>query len=188
MTVASDKLRARGPVGQPARSEARDDPTAFEEFFHQHFSRVYGAVFRLVGDPAEAEELAVEAFWRLHQRPPSREDNLSGWLYRVATNLGLNALRARKRRQRYELEAGRWETAASPDVDPQEALAESEERRRVRHVLEQMNPRQAQLLVLRYSGLPYREIASALGVSPGSVGTLLARAEREFERRYTEGG
>ena len=47
-----------------------------------------------------------------------------------------------------------------------------------------MKPRDAQLLLLRSSDLAYREIARALGVQAGSVGTLLARAEREFERRY----
>jgi RNA polymerase sigma-70 factor (ECF subfamily) len=47
-----------------------------------------------------------------------------------------------------------------------------------------MKPRAAQLLILRHSGLSYADIAAALGVAPGSVGTLLARAEKEFERRY----
>jgi RNA polymerase sigma-70 factor (ECF subfamily) len=51
-------------------------------------------------------------------------------------------------------------------------------------VLRQMKERDAQLLILRHSGLSYREIAAALDVAPGSVGTLLARAEAEFEQRY----
>jgi RNA polymerase sigma-70 factor (ECF subfamily) len=54
----------------------------------------------------------------------------------------------------------------------------------VRLVLAQMKPRSAQLLVLRHSGFSYAEIAAALGVAPGSVGVLLARAEKEFEERY----
>jgi RNA polymerase sigma-70 factor (ECF subfamily) len=48
-----------------------------------------------------------------------------------------------------------------------------------------MKPRSAQLLILRHSGLSYAEIASAIEVSPNSVGTLLARAEREFEEQYS---
>jgi RNA polymerase sigma-70 factor (ECF subfamily) len=47
-----------------------------------------------------------------------------------------------------------------------------------------MKPREAQLLLLRSSGLAYREVAQTLGIQPGSVGTLLARAEAEFERRF----
>ena len=55
---------------------------------------------------------------------------------------------------------------------------------RVREVLGGLKPRDAQLLLLRAEGLAYRELAEALGVQPGSVGTLLARAEAEFEKRF----
>jgi RNA polymerase sigma-70 factor (ECF subfamily) len=54
----------------------------------------------------------------------------------------------------------------------------------VRRVLASLKPRDAQLLLLRSSGLAYRELAETLGIEPGSVGTLLARAEAEFERRF----
>jgi RNA polymerase sigma-70 factor (ECF subfamily) len=50
--------------------------------------------------------------------------------------------------------------------------------------LRALDRRQAQLLILRYSGLSYRELAVALGVSENSIGTLLVRAEREFEKRF----
>jgi RNA polymerase sigma-70 factor (ECF subfamily) len=53
-----------------------------------------------------------------------------------------------------------------------------------RTALAQMNPRQSQLLVMRYSGLAYKDIASALNLSPTSIGPLLLRAEREFEKQY----
>jgi RNA polymerase sigma-70 factor (ECF subfamily) len=47
-----------------------------------------------------------------------------------------------------------------------------------------MKPKTARLLVLRYNGLSYAEIATTLEIAPGSVGTLLARAEAEFQKRY----
>ena len=47
-----------------------------------------------------------------------------------------------------------------------------------------LKPREAQLLLLRANGLAYRELAQTLGIQPGSIGTLLARAEAEFERKY----
>jgi RNA polymerase sigma-70 factor (ECF subfamily) len=47
-----------------------------------------------------------------------------------------------------------------------------------------MNERQSQLLILRYSGFSYKEIASALNLAPASIGPLLVRAEREFEKQY----
>ena len=61
----------------------------------------------------------------------------------------------------------------------------AEERRvRVRSVLGTLKPREAQLLLLRASGLAYRELAGTLGIEAASVGTMLARAEAEFERRF----
>lgn len=160
--------------------------TDFEAIFLEHWPRVYGVLLRIVGDHAEAEDLALEAFWRLYARPPQDESNLNvgGWLYRVATNLGLNAIRAWKRRERYEMEAGRWDAEANADADPEGAVADAEDRRRAGRVLRELDQRQAQLLLLRHSGLSYRELAVALGVSENSIGTLLVRAEREFEKRY----
>ena len=54
----------------------------------------------------------------------------------------------------------------------------------VRLALAQMNERQSQLLILRHSGASYNEIARALDLAPASIGPLLVRAEREFEKRY----
>jgi RNA polymerase sigma-70 factor (ECF subfamily) len=65
-----------------------------------------------------------------------------------------------------------------------EDLLLAERSGRVRAVLAAMKDRDAELLLLRADGMAYREIAHLLGVQPSSVGTLLARAEREFERRY----
>lgn len=155
----------------------------FETLFHQQWSRLCAALFRFTGNAQEAEDLALEAFVQLWQRPPARADNLGGWLYRVATRLGLNHLRAAARRDRYELEAGREElhpTAADPESEAGRRL----DRVRVRAVLAQMDERQARLLLLRHAGFSYQEIAAALEVNPASVGTLLNRAEQEFEKQF----
>jgi RNA polymerase sigma-70 factor (ECF subfamily) len=139
-----------------------------------------------VGDPAEAEDLALETFLRLYQRPPRSLDgfNLGGWLHRVATNLGLHSIRSYKRRERYELAAGKDALEKAGEAHPAEILAEEEDRRVARAALSKMNPRQAQLLVMRYSGMAYKEIAAALGLAPASIGPLLLRAEQEFEKHY----
>jgi RNA polymerase sigma-70 factor, ECF subfamily len=172
-----------GAINPPAQREAE-----FEAVFLQHYQRVYGVLYRLTGNRAEAEDLALEAFLKLWQDPPGREGSLGGWLYRVATRLGFNALRAGQRRRGYESAAGRdaWEQGNTPD--PSHEVERRDERASVRAALARMAERDAQLLILRHSGLTYREIATVLGVSPGSIGTLLARAERAFERAYGEGG
>ncbi len=133
---------------------------------------------------AEAEDLALEALIQLYHRPPTDQSNLSGWLYRVATNLGLNALRSRKRRERYETEAGDLALQSNGPEDPASSYEQRLERERVHSALRSIKPRSAQILVLRHSGLTYAEIAAALGVASTSVGTLLVRAEQEFERAF----
>ncbi len=156
----------------------------FEAIFNAQWDRVYGVVYSIVGDPAEAQDLVLESFLRLHQRPPRHETNLSGWLYRVATNLAFNALRAKKRRAGYEVDAGKIVMETSAAVNPGKAVEQKEEHDRVRQVLSGMKRRSAKILILRHSGFSYKEIAAAVGVSTSSVGTLLARAEQEFESRY----
>jgi RNA polymerase sigma-70 factor (ECF subfamily) len=159
---------------------------SFETLFVEHWARVYRLLYRLVGDPAEAEDLALETFVRLYQRypPRDREFNLGGWLHRVATNLGLHSIRSWKRRERYEMNAGKYALEDAPEAQPAQILAQAEERRLVRLALARLNERQAQLLTLRYSGLSYKEIANALDLAPASIGPLLLRAEREFEKQY----
>lgn len=184
MTV-TDKLHARDA------GSAQEPAPPFETLFLTHWPRVYGVLLRLVGDHAEAEDLALETFWKLYQRPPreratSVASGLGGWLYRVAINLGYNALRASKRRTAYEETAGRDALERDVEPNPETVVESSQEQQRVRAVLNRMPPRDTQLLVLRYSGFSYQELAATLNVSATSIGTLLARAEAEFEKQWQE--
>jgi RNA polymerase sigma-70 factor (ECF subfamily) len=158
----------------------------FESVFGKYWAHVYRILHRLVVDPTEAEDLALETFVRLYQRFPLEEKDfqLGGWLYRVATNLGLRSIRSFKRREQYELAAGKNALDSAPDSRPSEVFAQLEEQTFARQALAQMNERQSQLLILRYSSLSYKEIASALDLASSSIGPLLLRAEREFEACY----
>src|SRR5439155_6944320 len=73
---------------------------------------------------------------------------------------------------------------ARDEDDPQDELVRSEDRALVREVLARLPERQSRLLLLRHAGLSLAEVASALEVAPGSVGTLLVRAERAFANAY----
>ena len=171
---------------QVRSSEVSHMPRSFDEQFLTYWAPVYRLLVRLVGDPAEAEDLALETFLRLHQKPPSTGEgsNLGGWLRRVATNLGLHSIRSYRRREEYELTAGKNALDEAFGSQPAEILAEAEEHQAARCVLAQMQERQARILILRYSGMAYKEIADELGVAPSSIGPLLLRAEREFEKQY----
>jgi RNA polymerase sigma factor (sigma-70 family) len=168
-----------------ARSYSKD---AFEEIFLSYYSRVVGILRRIVGDHARAEELANEVFLKLHQQPPQTPvSNVGGWLYRTATNLGIDALRATARRNNFEQDAARQEPfTTSVNESGLDAALRTERERHVRTVLADLKPAQAQLLLLRATGYSYKELASALELEAGSIGTLLIRAEAAFEQRYLE--
>jgi RNA polymerase sigma-70 factor (ECF subfamily) len=171
------------------RTAVRLDERAFEAIFHEHYPKVYAILFRLTGDRYEADDLAAETFWRLWERPPAQDDNLVGWLYRVATRLGYNTLRAGQRRERYSAAAAAAAVMVENKAadDPARTAEQHIERQRVRAVLRQMPLRDVQVLILRHSGLSYKEIATVIDIAAGSVGTLLSRAETKFEALYRRG-
>jgi len=173
-------------VAETVQSQSHASASGFESLFMEYWASVYRILHRLIGDPSEAEDLALETFFRLYQHYPPREKefNIGGWLYRVATNLGLHSIRSWKRRERYELAAGKYALEQMPDDHPAEIVAKEEERRFVRLALTRMNERQSQLLIMRHSGISYKDIAEALKLAPTSIGPLLIRAEREFEKHY----
>jgi len=165
------------------------DEAGFETLFLRYYDRVYGLLFRLLGSREEAEDLAQEVFLKLYRRPlgRGREHHLQGWLYRVALNAGYNAIRSHQREARWQEALARETTIVGDDAasgDPVGEALRREEREQVRAVLAQLPPRQGQLLLLRHMGLSYKELAEVAGVSPTSVGTLLARAARAFKKAY----
>src|SRR5438445_5772892 len=121
----------------------------FRAVFLRHYPRIVALLIRLLGDRSRAEEMANDAFWRLYHQPALQVDgNVGGWLYRTATNLGIDALRASGRRRRYEEAAG----GASDEGGgggPLDALLREEKCRRERVVLALINPTQAERLTLR---------------------------------------
>lgn len=172
---------------QPERLTG-DDPSDFEILFTAHWNRLHELLTRMVADADEAEDLALEAFCRLHdhlkrKRPLS---NPGGWLYRTALHLGLNALRSNLRRGKYEHAAGSEKFHSTDLPDPQQATELDQEREQVRWILATMKPERARLLILRAQGFSYKELAQICEVKTGSVGTLLNRAEQDFEKRYRE--
>lgn len=174
MTTSGEGLRtleSTAPLSEPFDLDA---------VFRTHYGRVTGIITRVVWDPARAEELAVEVFLKLWREPRAHGEGAPGWLYRTAVRQGLDELRRQTRRRRYEpllRLAGRVPT-------PEETLSEGEERGRVRRVLAGLRRDQAELLLLRSQDLSYDEMASALGIRPTSIGTLLRRARQAFRKEY----
>lgn len=160
--------------------------SAFEAVFFEYYTRVVAVLYRMLGNRAQAEELASDAFLKLYEQrvPPERYRNLGGWLYRTATRLGIDSLRAAGRRRQYEQAAGQEPGEVSAQDSPLQDVLRAEQCRQVRAALARLKPVQVQILTLRSSGFSYRELAEALGVKTNTVGRLLARAESAFEKAY----
>lgn len=178
---------------QPAEEFALDptagegpSPAWLEGIFHDHYPRIVNMLTRLTGDRAQAEEIASDVFCKLSRRRAALrgEQGRLAWMYRVATNAGLDAVRSNSRRRRHEQQAGAETWRAAGQTGALDEMLREERRLRVQAVLATLKPREAQLLLLRATGLAYREVAETLGIQPGSVGTLLARAEAEFEKKF----
>jgi RNA polymerase sigma-70 factor (ECF subfamily) len=170
------------PSGAIDPVEIQVDSFDFEAFFHAHYERIARVIARVVGDHGRAEDLAAEALWKLWRTPQVHGESAGGWLYRTAVRMGLNELRSGRRRLRYEA----LSDAPANCMTPEEAHAAAEERGQVRQVLAVLRERQAELLILRASGLSYEELAAALGLNPASVGTLIGRAQQAFRKEYVK--
>lgn len=178
-----DVLRGVQPVEEFALDPAG---SWLEALFQEHYPRIVGMLARLIGDRGQAEEIGSDVFCKLSHRPTlfrGHEAN-APWLYRVAMNAGLDAVRANQRRRRREQQAGVEMMQGSAQRGALDEMMLRERRMRVREVLAEMKPRDAQLVLLRAEGVAYRELGQTLGIQAGSVGTLLARAEQDFERRF----
>jgi RNA polymerase sigma-70 factor (ECF subfamily) len=170
-----------------SEESAVDSPTTdFEQLFLEHYPRLVRILIRLVGNSGQAEELAADAFYRYHghQAEESIGGNPAGWLYRTATNLGLDALRANSRRSRREEKAQREVVSAAPAGNPLYELLAEEQRERVRAVLCLLKPVEGQVLLMGSSGFTCKEIAGLLGMRADSLYVLISRARARFEKEY----
>ena len=159
----------------PGRGAVRAD---LEQVFRTAYPRVVAVAARVLGTRSEAEDVAQEVFLTFG-RSSVPAGQAVGWLSAAAAHTALNHLRSGRRRASREEAAGDG-GAASPDIA--DAVVAREERRRVRAALARLPRRQAVALVLRHSGLSYAEVAAALDLSPGSVGTTVRRAESALRK------
>jgi RNA polymerase sigma factor (sigma-70 family) len=163
-----------------ARDAVRDD---LGEVFRRDYRRVVAVAGRVLGSRDECEDVAQEVFLAFG-RSSVPADEASGWLTVAAVHTALNHLRSGRRRASREESAAVSDSVVRPAVSPDVAdvVVTAEERGRVRAALGTLPQKQAAALVLRHSGLSYAEVAAALSMSPGSVGTTVRRAESALRK------
>jgi RNA polymerase sigma-70 factor (ECF subfamily) len=168
----TERVAEAGPGGGAVRTD-------LDQIFRRDYQRVVAVAARVLGSRDQAEDVAQEVFLSFGRTSvPAGE--AGGWLSVAAAHTALNLLRSGRRR------ASREEIAAASDsavvADVAEAVVTLEERGRVRAALARLPRTQAVALVLRHSGLSYADVAAALDLSPGSVGTTVRRAESALRK------
>ena len=158
-------------MGAPTPIPVRPD---LEAVFRRDYGMVVGVAARVLGSRAEAEDVAQEVFLSFG-RTAVPAGQARGWLSVAAAHSALNVVRAGRRRASQEANAAGGQDPHVGDVA--DVVVTREDRGRVRDALARLPRKQAVALVLRHSGLSYGEVAAALELSPGSVGTTVRRAE-----------
>lgn len=153
-----------------------------ERLFREYHGPIVRYLARRLGDRDLAEELAQETFLRAMRHGPVARER--AWLFTVATNLVRDeARRGARERQRLSLLKSEADARGpqEPDVLAAERAADAlREQALARQAVDALAERDRMALLLREEGLDYHEIASALGLSVGSVGTTLSRARRRL--------
>jgi len=185
--------------------EVRDgSATAFEELVVRYQARLVRVLKHHVGRRELAEDLAQEVFLRVYR---SRQQyvpwaKFATWLFTIANNVASNALRHRSRHPEVTLagsESGSlgeqpmdWLAQASSSTMPTRQIDKAELRDIVRMAMESLGPRQRLAVLLnKFEGMSYADIASAMDLSPQAIKSLLARARenlRQLLEPYFENG
>lgn len=160
------------PAAETLRRFVLGDETAFEQLFRQFERDVHGWILRIVRDPAAADDVLVDAFWRAYrgraQFDPDR--SFGAWIRRIATNAALDHLRTASRRREAPPADDTVPAPARSDRDTQDAIAGAFRRL----------PADLQLVaaLALVEEQPYADIADALGIPVGTVKSRVFRATR----------
>jgi RNA polymerase sigma-70 factor (ECF subfamily) len=160
------------------QAEAGGGIAAFEAFYRCHYRAVVRLAQNVVGDSQGAQDVAQEVFLAAYRRFPGDYEQAGGWVRVAAVHTALNVLRGDRRRDRRQLLV----EVVQPLPSVEETAIERERRAELRRVLRRLPRRSAAILVMRHGGMSYLEIAEALGVKVGQVGTLLRRAESALRK------
>ncbi|WP_054026755.1 sigma-70 family RNA polymerase sigma factor [Bacillus sp. FJAT-28004] len=165
-------------------------PDLFRQQFNTHYPSVRRKLVALIRDEAAAEDLAQETFLRLYRNPPDQLEAIGGWLHRVLTRLAYDYM-DKKARERALTQKQEQNILAHPQAvqSNEQQVIDKDEQERVRGWLDTLPERDKKMLLLRYEGYSYAEIAEQLELRQPQVGTMLRRAGARLKRHAhkTEG-
>ncbi len=171
----------------------RGDEAAFTALVRSYQGRIVSLAYRYLGSAADAEDLAQEVFLRVYRAKETYEPSarFSTWVYRITANASLNFLRGRKARRKVSgsMPGGENEDASVDFEDegaesPGERMEKDELAVVLRRIVDDLPERQRMAIVLnKYEGLSYEDVASAMEMSVMAVKSLLTRARVNIKEK-----
>lgn len=164
-----------------ARAQKGDLP-AFEELVRKYQGEIYNLACRLIQDPEEAKDMAQQAFLQafVHIREFRHQAQFRTWLFRIAINQCYNFLKSKKK---FGDPVDSQELTIAVEDNPQEGLAEAEDRSRLYAALERLPAKQRAVLTLKLErGLSYKEICKELGGTAGAARVNYCQAVKTLKQ------
>jgi RNA polymerase sigma-70 factor (ECF subfamily) len=186
--VHTERQRADDEDAALAVQSQRGQRNAFDALVKRYHARLYTHLYRMVRNREEAEDLTQETFLRAYRHLAHYDSArpFRNWIYTIATNLGLNALRTRQRRERIaNTDSSRLINAPDAGESP---AAPSERAERMADAIKELPPQSAVLIHLHYhEGMRIREAAEVVGMTENAAKVALCRARKILRTLLTQG-
>ena len=164
------------------------DANAFEDLVLKYEKTVYNLALRMMGDRDDASDMTQEAFIKAYGSLSSfrGDSKFSVWIYRITTNVCLDFLRSKSRKQQVSLTVSDDDEDAQLDIpdpkaDPEQQLIKKISMQSVEEGLKTLPDKQRQILVMReLGGMSYAEIGKALSIEEGTVKSRIFRARKRL--------
>ncbi len=170
------------------------DRQAFEQLVQQNVSTVHALVYRFLREPSQVEDITQEVFLRIFRSAPKYQPTakFSTWLYRIVANLCFNVMRSRKKKRAVSLDSfgdeDNRQLLPDPKIPaPSQRLAKEELRDKVAAAIAELpKNQQAAIILNKYEGKNYEEIADVLDTTTMAVKSLLSRARQNLQGRLRQ--
>lgn len=181
---------------QLIQQAAAGDAAAFEALVLRYQAQVYSLAYRMVGNEADAQDLAQEAFVRAWRALDSFQfsSQFSTWLYRLTSNICIDFLRAQKKRKHVSLtvlqddEQQQWDMPDQKPL-PEEQIIATEEHEALANAIAALDPEHRQVLILRIvNDCSYQQISQIMGIREGTVKSRLSRAREQLRKKLAQSG
>ena len=181
---------------QLIQQAAAGDAAAFEALVLRYQTQVYSLAYRMVGNEADAQDLAQEAFVRAWRALDSFQfsSQFSTWLYRLTSNICIDFLRSQKKRKHISLtvlqddEQQQWDMPDHRPL-PEEQMIVAQEREALAKAIAALDPEYRQVLILRIvNDCSYQQISEIMGIREGTVKSRLSRAREQLRKKLAQSG